>query len=265
MKRVLCLVLLVATGFAAADELGDANRLLANKSYDKALPIYQRLAEAGNADAQFRLGEMYWFGDVSKPDLVTAEKWFRKSAAAGSADAVASLASLKRREIRGNEIVYWTTTYQGEDLISGKLACAAPTLPTVSKSASQIKTVAASMSTWHECYNRFVTNVNALLPAGKAIPADVVDMMTPAEAQQAQRHLDQVYSKVIANAQRNADVIIAQENAWVETTQQYVIGAQSRNELRNAWHDHMNRTNDSGPTMTPDRYVQTITVTGTKR
>jgi len=57
MKRILCVVLLVATGFAAADELADANRRLANKFYDKAFPIYKRLAEAGNADAQLRLGE----------------------------------------------------------------------------------------------------------------------------------------------------------------------------------------------------------------
>jgi len=124
-------------------------------------------------------------------------------------------------------------------------------------------TVAASINVWHECYNGFVANVNALLPAGKAIPADVVDMMAPAEAQQAQYHLDQVCSKITANARRNSDVIMTQENAWVEATRHFVIAAHSRNELVDAWHDYRNRTNDLAMTHIPDRFVQTVI--GTKR
>jgi len=230
MRRLLCVALLAATGFAAADELADANRLLVTKEYGKALPIYQHLAEAGNADAQFHLGEMYWFGDGTAPDLDKAVQWFQKSAAAGNADAAVSLVSLKRRETHGNEIVYWTSTYQGEDLLSGKFECKTPTLPQVSMSNDDMKAVRASIKDWHECYNGFVANVNTVLPPGKAIPADVLDMMTPAEAQQAQRHLDQVYNKVIANARRNADAFTAQENAWVEQTERYVSRENERTE-----------------------------------
>lgn len=62
MKRLLCIAMLgiagaMAGGAAAADDLADAERLLAARSFDAALPLYRRLAEAGNPDAQMRLGE----------------------------------------------------------------------------------------------------------------------------------------------------------------------------------------------------------------
>jgi TPR repeat protein len=230
MRRMLGVALLLLSGSVLANELSDANRLLAEKSYDKAFPIYQKLAYAGNAEAQMRLGEMYWFGDATAPDLGKAAEWFQKSAAAGNADAAVSLASLRRRETHGNEIVYWTSTYQGEDLLSGKFECKTPTLPQVSTSNDAIKVARASIKDWHECYNGFVANVNTFLPPGKAIPAEVLDMMTPAEAQQAQRHLDQVYNKVIANARRNAGAFTAQESAWVEQTERYVSRENERTE-----------------------------------
>jgi hypothetical protein len=223
MKRLLGMTLLLAAGFVRADDLGEANRLLAAKSYDKALPLYQRLADAGNAEAQMHLGEMYWFGDGTAPDLAKARMWFERSAAQGNPDGVASLAALKRRETRGNEIVYWTTTYAGEDMVSGKFACKRPAIPAVSKSNQEINTVTASIDAWRTCYNGFVANINDALPPGKRIPAEVVDMMTPAEAAQAQRHLDQVYAKLSADAARDAKTFASEESAWVKATEAYVV------------------------------------------
>jgi len=229
MKRLLCVALVTVSSFANADDVGDADRLLAARDYGKALPIYQRLAEAGNAQAQLRLGEMYWFGDGTPSDLNKAAQWFQKSAAAGNADAAASLASLKRRETHGSDITYWTTAYQGEDLVSGKFACKAPAVPAVSRTTADIKAVNTSIKDWRDCYNGFVENVNAALPPGKMIPAEVLDMMTPAEAQQAQRHLDQVYNKVIADARRDAQALTAREEAWLKETERYVSAENQRN------------------------------------
>lgn len=220
MKRLVCVVLLAMAGGAVADELGDANRLLAAKAYDKALPLYQRLAESGNAEAQFRLGEMYWFGDGTRADLGKAASWFER-AAAGNADAAASLASLKRRETHGAEIAYWTATYQGEDMVSGKFACQRPVFPSVSRSKNEIKDVDRVVATWRTCHNGMVDNLNDALPPGKRIPAEVLDMMTPAEAAQAQRHLDGVYGKIIAGAQAEAKAFAADEAAWQKSTQEY--------------------------------------------
>jgi hypothetical protein len=235
MKRLLCIVFLAAgvAGFAHADDLADANRLLMAKSYDKAFPIYQRLAEGGNAEAQMRLGEMYWFGDGTASDLAKARQWFERSAAAGNRDAAASLASLKRRETHGNEIVYWTSTYQGEDLVSGKFDCKLPELPALSKTKAEIKATSEKILAWHECYNGFAANLNDALPPGKRIPAETLDMMTPAEGAQAQHHLDGVYSRLIEKARRDAAEFSSREVAWHKATETYVNNdAQQRESLK---------------------------------
>ena len=222
MKHLRVLLLLMMAGSAVADDLGDANRLLNEKSYAKAFPIYQRMAEAGNPEAQMRLGEMYWFGDGTASDLGKARTWFAKSAASGNADAAASLASLKRRETHGDEIKYWTTSYDGADMISGKFACKPPVLPDMSRTKAQIKTADAEIQAYSACYNGFVDHLAAAFPAGKAIPAEVIDMMTPAEAQQAQQHLDQVYGRLASDAKRDATAFADREMNWRRTTEAYV-------------------------------------------
>ncbi|WP_440455254.1 tetratricopeptide repeat protein [Psychrobacter sp. ASPA161_9] len=47
----------------------------------------QRLANQGNADAQFNLGEMYYLGDGVSQNYTTAKKWFEKAANQGDATA----------------------------------------------------------------------------------------------------------------------------------------------------------------------------------
>ena len=233
MKRLLCILLLAVVSSARADDLGEANRLLQAKSYDKAFPIYHRLAEAGNAEAQLRLGEMYWFGDGTAPDLDKAKLWLERSAAAGNADGASSLASLKRRETHGDEIVYWTTRYQGEDMVSGKFDCKRPELPAVSKTKAEITSVNDQIVAWHQCYNGFVANLNDALPPGKRIPPEVLDMMTPSEGAQAQRHLDAVYSGLIKTAQLDAAEFNAREASWRRATETFVtVDAQHRQDAK---------------------------------
>lgn len=234
MKRLVCVVLLALAGTAAADDLGDANRFLAAKAYDKALPLYQRLAAAGNPEAQFRLGEMYWFGDGTAADLGKARGWFERAAAAGNADAAASLASLRRRETHGADITYWTATYQGEDLVSGQYACQRPVFPSVSRTKPEIAEIDRAVATWRTCHNAMVDNLNDALPPGKRIPAEVLDMMTPAEALLAQRHLDGVYGKIIASAQAEAQAFEADNGKWVRSTQDFADLERVRVEQVNA-------------------------------
>lgn len=227
MKRLLGILLLLCAGVASADELGDANRLLKDKAYDKAFPIYSRLAAAGNPEAQFRLGEMYWYGDGTATNLVAAKMWLQKAAATGHHDAQEDLAALKAREGRDADIAYWTTNYKGEDLTSGKFACPAPAIPKVSTTNGDIKTVSDAVATWQTCYNGFVANVNAALPPGKRIPDEVAALMTPHEMAAASAHLDQVYGGVIARAQATASTVAKERDAWQKATEQYVA-AQNR-------------------------------------
>lgn len=221
MKKLLCVSLMLISGLAFADDVNEANKLLNAKEYGRALPIYARLAEAGNAEAQFRLGEMYWFGDGTSPDLKKAAAWFEKSAAAGNEDAAESLQALKRRETRGNDIVYWMKGYKGEDLTSGKYACAAPDIPVVSKTNSDIKKVSADVAAWQECYNGAVANMQSLTPVLKHVPKDVLDMMTPAEIEQTQSHLDQVFGSAARSMADQATTILAKRDAWTNATNTY--------------------------------------------
>lgn len=230
MKKLFCVSLMLISGMAFADDLNEANKLLNAKDYGRALPIYARLAEAGNAEAQFRLGEMYWFGDGTSSDLKKAAAWFEKSAAAGNKDAAESLQSLKRRETRGNEIVYWMKGYKGEDLTSGKYNCVAPDIPVISKTNSEIKKVTDDVAAWQACYNGAVANMQGMTPVLKHVPKDVLDMMTPAEIEQTQSHLDQVFASVARSMGDNASTILAKRDAWTNATNAYVADANKKTE-----------------------------------
>ena len=50
-------------------------------------------AKAGDLQAQYDLGQLYWYGDGVKRDAAKAVEWFRKSAAQGHAKAQFSLAT----------------------------------------------------------------------------------------------------------------------------------------------------------------------------
>ncbi len=52
----------------------------ADKNYNDALYYYRRAAELGHAQAQFKLGVMYYSGDGVKQDYVETVKWYRKAA-----------------------------------------------------------------------------------------------------------------------------------------------------------------------------------------
>lgn len=231
MTRLLGAVLLLMSGTVFADELADANLLLAQKSYDKAFAIYQKLANAGNAEAQMHLGEMYWFGDGTAANLTEAKMWSEKSAASGNADAVANLASLKRRETHANEIVYWTRLYDGADMVSGKFACKPPDIPFVSETKRFIQSAAASMDAYRQCFNGFVDNMKDAAPSIRHIPTETLDMMTPAEVAQARTHLDMVYTRIAADARTQALAFIAQEGIWLQKTRQYVKSYNDRLEF----------------------------------
>jgi len=227
MRRFLISLLMVSCT-AFADDLADANKLLAAKEYSKALPLYTRLANAGNADAQFRLGEMLWFGDGTAQDLGAARRWFEKSAAAGNVDARDSLAALDRRKTRGAEIDYWMTGYDGADLTSGKFACTPPAIPAVSKSKEDLASTRQAIEDWRTCYGGFVANFNASAPVAKRLPGDVLDMMTPQEAERARVHLESVYARVLARAQAEADSVQARQLAWEGATERFFIDENAR-------------------------------------
>jgi TPR repeat protein len=222
MKNLLfCLALLLA-GAASADELLDANALFAKKDYPQALQKYTKLANAGNAEAQQHLGEMYWYGEAGAVDEAKAEAWFRKAAAKGNKVAIASLDVMKQRGARRADLDYWISKYDGSDLKSGQFRCPAPRFPAMSKVNDEIDRVSKSMTAWQECHNKFATNLNDASPLVKRIPADVVKLMNKDEMALATAHLEQVQANLAEDARVSMKLVLADFAAWRSATEAYV-------------------------------------------
>ncbi len=229
MRKFIAVVVLGISSVAMAGELEDANKFLTAKAYDKAFPLYAKLAEAGNVEAQFRLGEMYWYGDGTAVDILTASKWMQKAAERGHPGAVETLDILKQRQTRAADIAYWTTGYKGEDLVSGQFKCATPVIPAESKTKAKIKETTDSYAKWQACYNGFANNLNTVMQSGQHIPADVVKLFTPKEAEQAGTNLSRVYEATVTQAQQNAQRVAEQYDAWQKATEKYVLAANRAN------------------------------------
>ena len=72
---------------AAVAGLSEGYDALARKDYATAMKEYRPLAERGNAEAQYRVGRMYEFGQGVPQDKAQGIAWIRKAAAQNHADA----------------------------------------------------------------------------------------------------------------------------------------------------------------------------------
>lgn len=226
MKKILSMLtlaaLLAGAGSARADELANANALFAKKSYPQALQLFIKLGNAGNAEAQLHVGEMYLYGEAGAVDLAKAELWFRKSAAKGNRTAVAALEMMQQRQARAADIALWTSQYDGSEFKSGKYRCPAPRFPDVSKYNEDIQAISARMEKWQDCYNDAVRNLNAKAPLVKLIPKDVADLMTREEVEQAASHLKEVYERLAEDMRVSSKLVLADFGAWRDATDKYV-------------------------------------------
>lgn len=99
--------------------------------YDHAVAIWRPLAQKGDADAQFNLGQAYRLGRGVPINLAMAKSWFERSAASGHLDAkttlglllfengdqAAGLKWLKQAAEQGEpraQLVYGTALYNGD-------------------------------------------------------------------------------------------------------------------------------------------------------
>jgi TPR repeat protein len=220
-KYVFCLALAVC-GSAMADELADANKLLDAKSYPQAMAILNRLADAGDANAQLRLGQVYWYGEGVPVDRARGDALYAKAVAAGSEDAKIALGMTAARQQHLADIEYWTAKYDGADLTSGKYHCEAPAVPAKSTTNDQIKATWDAVNAWKACYNGFAQHLDDAWPAGRRIPVRIADLMTDQEIDQAKAHLADVYSRLADNAKAGADKTLAAFDSWTKETELFV-------------------------------------------
>ena len=74
--------------YELAEQYDDADE------YEKALPIYEKLANKGHAEAQEALGNYYEYGDGVDQDIEKAFEWYVKSAMQGNPKAMVNLGNL---------------------------------------------------------------------------------------------------------------------------------------------------------------------------
>ena len=222
MKTTLFCLSLLFCGSAFAGELEDAHALFAKKDYAAAMKVYTKLANAGNPEAQQALGQMYWYGEAGQVDNAKAEALFKKAAAKGNKVAIASLELMDQRVKRRAEIDYWIKGYDGEDLKSGEFRCVAPRIPAMSKINADIDRIGGAVTAWQECYNKYVTNLNAATPLTKRIPADIAKLMTKEETEKSTAYLTQLQSNLTEEAKVSSKLVLADFAAWRAATEAYV-------------------------------------------
>ena len=221
-KYLFCLTLLMSSAAFSADDISTANALFAKKDYPQALQLYTKLGNAGNAEAQLHMGEMYLYGEAGAVDLVKAESWFKQSAAKGNKTAIAALEMMKQRVVRRADIEYWMSKYDGAELRSGQYRCPIPRVPAMSKQNDEIAAVAAKVAAWQACYNGFVENINATAPLTKKIPKDITDLMTKDEMTASTKHLEEVYTRIVEGARVESKLFLSDYNVWRDATDAYV-------------------------------------------
>ncbi|HEY5800495.1 MAG TPA: hypothetical protein VIT92_09760 [Burkholderiaceae bacterium] len=205
----------------SAQQLADGIHQFDNKQYPQALQTYTRLANEGNAEAQFRLGEMYWYGEGTAIDLTKAKTLFEQAGAQGHASAKAALNRMTQRAARRADIDFYTTRFDGGDLKTARAACVRPSIPEVSQTGAQIKATSDAIAVWNACYRRFGDQLAASAPI-KAIPADVLALMNDAEIQAATRRIDQAYAAIATEMAATAAEVVAQNNNWAARTEKFV-------------------------------------------
>ncbi|WP_158090110.1 tetratricopeptide repeat protein [Kiloniella majae] len=84
VRFIMSLVMLLTIGLPVlADNLDDAKAAIKQRDYNTAFSLYLPLAEQGNQEAQYALGQMYSKGLGTEQDVTTAASWYEKAADQG--------------------------------------------------------------------------------------------------------------------------------------------------------------------------------------
>ncbi len=101
MFKKVAVMIAIFAGFAFAiqadefgNDFGDGVAAYSLQKYDRAREIWQPLAEGGNADAQYRLAELYERGLGGNADATIAANWYAKATAQGHMNASVMYAGL---------------------------------------------------------------------------------------------------------------------------------------------------------------------------
>jgi hypothetical protein len=151
-----------ASPAAAPKTVRDGITAWQNADYASAVAIWRPLAEKGDADAAFNLGQAYRLGRGVTVDLAQAQKWLERSAQAGHLDAQttlglllfdsgshdSALAWLKKAAVRGDPramLVYGTALFNGDGVPRDPLMAYAYVSRSAAQGLEPAKTTLAEM------------------------------------------------------------------------------------------------------------------------
>ncbi|HEY0114712.1 MAG TPA: SPOR domain-containing protein, partial [Allosphingosinicella sp.] len=107
-KLALCAAALIAlTGAAAAQDVQSGIAAWQAGDYPRAVAAWRPLADSGNADAQFNLGQAYRLGRGVAQNLNLAEQWFERAARQRHEQAGSALGLLLFQNGRAREAMPW--------------------------------------------------------------------------------------------------------------------------------------------------------------
>ena len=84
---IICVLLLTAVGCTTPRDYRKAELAVENDNFAQAYALWQGLAEKGDANSQYRLGELYHYGLGVDADIKTAIGWYTLAAEQGHVDA----------------------------------------------------------------------------------------------------------------------------------------------------------------------------------
>jgi TPR repeat protein len=90
----ILLLILAATAAAAADDVAEGLAAYERGDYAAALAAWLPLAKRGDAEAQYRVGRLYYYGTGVAPDAAEAARWYRAAAEQGHARSQSNLGAL---------------------------------------------------------------------------------------------------------------------------------------------------------------------------
>lgn len=98
LRRLIYIFIFFAslTG-CAAQVLHESKLSFANQDFVTAFKNMLPLAEKGNAEAQYAIGYMYYYGKGTVEDQQRGEEWIRKAAAQGQTQAVQAMSMFDKQ------------------------------------------------------------------------------------------------------------------------------------------------------------------------
>lgn len=113
MRRTVIpvLLMLLLTGCASTGQMlkqgGDNFR---DGNYTQAFEQLKPLAEKNNADAQYAVGYMYYYGKGTEKDIIQAQKWIRQAASQGQPQAIKAMSLLNKSSNAQNNLFSYPDT-----------------------------------------------------------------------------------------------------------------------------------------------------------